>query len=163
MENWWKWLNILTCNVFMIYLWLSNRHSKLLNYQRVYIMYPLENSKSSSSNHLQMCESENMIWAYGIYIYMWYRFLCESGDIYIYIYVYVISLRLPVFGWTRARVAALSPNGRWMCQKNPMDLGDPISDRSIYIPSGKLTVSYWKWPLNWLIYPWKMLVFHSKL
>ena len=66
----------------MIYLWLSNRHSKLLNYQRVFFMYPLENSKSSSSNHLKICESENMIWAYGM-IYVISLFAWKWGYIYI--------------------------------------------------------------------------------
>ena len=49
-------------------------------------MYPLENSKSSSSNHLKICESENMIWAYGM-IYVISLFAWKWGYIYIYIYI----------------------------------------------------------------------------
>ena len=29
------------------------------------------------------------------------------------------------------------------------------------LPSGKLTVCYWKWPFSSLIHPWKMVIFHS--
>ena len=30
-----------------------------------------------------------------------------------------------------------------------------------YLPSGKLTVCYWKWPLKSLIFPLKIVIFHS--
>ena len=30
----------------------------------------------------------------------------------------------------------------------------------VRIPSGKLTVCYWKWPFSWLIYPWKIVIFY---
>ena len=82
----------------MIYLWLSNRHSKLLNYQRVFFMYPLENSKSSSSNHLKICESENMIWAYGM-IYVISLFAWKWG--YIYIYMWLPCLQMADGPWTK--------------------------------------------------------------
>ena len=32
---------------------------------------------------------------------------------------------------------------------------------TIHVPSGKLTLRYWKWPLKELINPSKMVVFHS--
>ena len=36
-----------------------------------------------------------------------------------------------------------------------------LSIRHWEVPSGKLTVCYWKWPIYSWIYPWKMMIFHS--
>ena len=63
--------------------------------------------------------------------------------------------------WCRGFCGKTLPDGTlWSCE--PVWMFD-IGMSKPKLPSGKLTVCYWTWPFSSLIYPWKMVMFHSFL